>query len=306
MDNKVEYIGSVKLDFNYYSGKDLYLDGSEEELLDIVKTYQKSEYNQVIEDRKSWHILYHLSDIRGNIVDWLPISSADRVLEIGAGCGAVTGTLADKAAQVDCIELSKARSLINAERHKEYKNIHIIVGNFQDVEKTLTEQYDYITLIGVLEYAAGYIESNNPYEEFLNIIKKHLKHGGKIITAIENKYGLKYWAGCKEDHLGTYYSGIEGYIGVNNVRTFSKNGLRKLFENCGMSDISFYYPYPDYKLPLAIYSDNYLPAPGSLCNNFRNFDTERLLVFDETKVFDNLISDGMFDIFSNSFLVVAG
>lgn len=306
MDDKIEYVGGVKLDFNYYGGKDLYLDGSEEELLDIVKTYEKSEYNQVIEDRKSWHILYHLSDIRGNIVDWLPISSADRVLEIGAGCGAVTGTLADKAAHVDCIDLSKARSLINAERHKAYENIHIIVGNFQDVEKTLTEQYDYITLIGVLEYAASYIQADNPYEEFLNIIKKHLKDGGKIITAIENKYGLKYWAGCREDHLGTYYSGIEGYIGVDNVRTFSKNGLRKLFQGCGMNDISFYYPYPDYKLPLAIYSDNYLPAKGSLCNNFRNFDAERLLVFDETKVFDNLISDGMFDIFSNSFLVVAG
>ena len=31
-----------------------------------------------------------------------------------------------------------------------------------------------------------------------------------------------------------------------------------------------------------------------------------MIVFDETRVFDNLISDGMFDIFSNSFLVIAG
>lgn len=37
------------------------------------------------------------------------------------------------------------------------------------------------------------------------MIKKHLAPGGRIVIAIENKYGLKYFAGCKEDHLGTYF-----------------------------------------------------------------------------------------------------
>lgn len=306
MQDNIEYIGKVKLDYSCYGGDDLYVDGSEEELLDIVRNYPKEEYNRIIAEKKSWPILYHLSDVRENIVDFLPITSGDKVLEIGAGCGAITGSLAKKAAQVDCIDLSRARSLVNAERHREYDNIRILVGNFQDVEKTLTEKYDYITLIGVLEYAASYIAAVNPYEEFINIIRKHLKPGGKLITAIENKYGLKYWAGCKEDHLGTYYTGLEGYVGVDSVRTFSKNGLKKLFYSCGMESVEFYYPYPDYKLPLEIYSDEHLPQEGELCNNFRNFDDERMIVFDETRVFNNLISDGMFDIFSNSFLVIAG
>ncbi len=306
LENNTEYIGKVALHYECYSGTDLYQDGSEEELLEIVGNYEATEYNRVIEERKSWPVLYHLSDIRGNIVDWIPFTREDRILEIGSGCGAVTGTLAKKAGKVDCIELSRARSLINAERHKAFDNIDIRVGNFQDIESTLTEKYDYITLIGVLEYAASYIDSDYPYEEFLKIIKSHLKDGGKIIIAIENKYGLKYWAGCKEDHLGTYYSGIEGYVGVDSVRTFSKNGLEKLLGDCGMTEVTFYYPYPDYKLPLEIYSDLYLPKAGSLTNNFRNFDNERMIVFDEAKVYDNLIADGMFDIFSNSFLVIAG
>lgn len=306
MENNIEYIGKVSLDYKYYSGEDLYKDGSEEELLDIVRNADESEYNKIIEEKKSWPILYHLSDIRGNIVDWIPFTKEDSVLEIGAGCGAITGTLANRAGYVDCIELSKARSLVNAERHKSSDNINIIVGNFQDIEKDIEKKYDYITLIGVLEYAASYIESDTPYEEFLNIIKGHLKPDGKIIIAIENKYGLKYWAGCREDHLGTYFSGIEGYVGVDSVRTFSKNGLIKLLTGVGLDDISFYYPYPDYKLPLSIYSDDFLPQEGSLNNNFRNFDNDRMLIFDESKVFDNLIGDGMFDIFSNSFLVLAG
>jgi len=306
LDNNIEYIGKVALHYDCYSGKDLYEDGSEDELLNIVSNHGENEYNSIIDQRKDWAILYHLSDIRENIVDWMPIGKSDEVLEIGAGCGAITGALARKAAHVDCIELSRKRSLVNATRHKDMDNIDIQVGNFQDVEKSLTKKYQYITLIGVLEYAASYIKSDEPYVEFLNIIKKHLAPEGKIVVAIENKYGLKYWAGCKEDHLGTYYSGIEGYIGVDSVKTFSKNGLLKLGEESGLTDMEFYYPYPDYKLPMIVYSDDYLPKQGELTNNLRNFDAERMMVFDESKAFDNIISDGMFDIFSNSYLVLYG
>ena len=306
MNENIQYIGKVSLDYTLYGGEDLYKDGSEEELLSIVQNTDVSGYNDVISERLSWPILYHLSDIRGNIVDFLPFKKTDEVLEIGAGCGAITGTLAKHAGHVDCIELSRARSLVNATRNKDMDNIRIMVGNFQDVEKTLTKQYDYITLIGVLEYAASYINSDKPYEEFLTIIKKHLKPEGRLIIAIENKYGLKYWAGCREDHLATYMSGIEGYSGIDSVKTFSKNGLTKLLDSVGLSFVDYYYPYPDYKLPLSVYSDAYLPSKGSLNNNFRNFDNDRMLIFDETKVFDNLIDDGMFDMFSNSFLVSAG
>jgi Dimethyladenosine transferase (rRNA methylation) len=71
------------------------------------------------------------------------------VLEIGSGCGAITGALCEKAEKVTCIELSKKRSEINAWRHKDCENLTILMGNFQEIEPALTEKYDYITLIGV-------------------------------------------------------------------------------------------------------------------------------------------------------------
>lgn len=304
MAEKLEMVGKVMLDYSCYTGEDLYADGSEEELLRIVQNCEPEEYNRVIGEKNTWPILYHLSNIRGNIVEWLPINKEDTVLEIGAGCGAITGTLAEKAGKVECIELSRMRSLVNANRNKQYDNIHIKVGNFQDVEKTLEEKYDYITLIGVFEYASSYIKSEHPFEEFLRIIKKHLKEDGKIIIAIENKYGLKYWAGCKEDHVGQFFAGIEGYVGIEHVRTFSKKELKEIAEKTGLGKIRFYYPYPDYKLPLTIYSDERLPQEGELTNNLRNFDNDRMVLFDESRVYDNLIRDGLFELFSNSYLLV--
>ena len=40
-----------------------------------------------------------------------------------------------------------------------------------------------------------------------------------------------------------------------------------------------------------IYSDRYLPKKGELSNNLRNFDRERVLLFDEKQVFDEIIDD---------------
>jgi 2-polyprenyl-3-methyl-5-hydroxy-6-metoxy-1,4-benzoquinol methylase len=299
-----ETIGNVVLNYDFYTGNDEYSDGdSESELLDIVKNHEPSEYNEIISKRKSWPILYHLSKERENVLEWYPFDKEDSILEIGSGCGALSGMFARKGKSLTCIELSKRRSLINAYRNRNEK-IEIIVGNFQNIEPNIKEKYDIITLIGVLEYAGFFIKGDKPYEEFLKIIKKHLNPSGKIIVAIENKYGLKYWAGCKEDHVSAYYEGIEGYTHAKSIRTFSKNHLERLAASCQLKIDDFYYPYPDYKLPTMIYSDQYLPKIGELNNNIRNFDNDRIVNFNEAKAFDSIIEDDLFPVFTNSYLII--
>ncbi|MCR5672914.1 MAG: class I SAM-dependent methyltransferase [Lachnospiraceae bacterium] len=299
-------IGNVIVDYTYYGGEDLYSEGAaEDRLLDYVKNHTALDYEHYIQESRSWSVMYHLSYIRENAALWLPITSSDSVLEIGSGCGAITGALARLAKSVTCVELSKKRSLINAYKNREYDNIKIMVGNFEDVEGGLTEKYDYITLIGVLEYAGSYIQGDRPYNRFLEILAGHLNPGGKIVIAIENRLGMKYFAGCKEDHTGKFFGGIEGYGPESGVRTFSKEKLTKLLEEEGFGDCRYYYPYPDYKLPHTIYSDEHLPGVGDLNTNLRNYDSDRLVLFDEQKAFDAMIEEGRFPEFSNSFIVIA-
>lgn len=300
-----EKVGNVVLNYQWYPGKDLYSDGEiEDELLRIACTYNEDELNGVIAEKKNWAVLYHFSHIRKNIVNWLPIKKTESVLEIGSGCGAITGALSEKAGRVTCIELSKKRSLINANRNKSCDNIEILVGNFLDIESRLTDCYNYITLIGVFEYAEGYMKGKDPYLNMLKAIKRHLAPGGKIIIAIENRLGLKYWAGCAEDHCGDYFAGIEGYPSTKGVRTFSKQELETMFDRLGGLKATFYYPYPDYKFPMSIYSDEYLPKVGELVHNCNNFDRRRLQLFDESKAFDSLCESNLFPLFSNSYLIV--
>ena len=302
-----EKIGQVVLDDTYYPGRDLYTDGAiEDEMLEIAMTYPEEKWNQVIAERKSWPILYHFSHIRENILSWLPFTGEENVLEIGSGCGAVTGALCKKAKSVTCIELSRKRSLINANRHKEFDNLRILMGNFQDIEKNLTEKYDYITLIGVFEYGEAYINSSSPYVDFLRIISRHLKPDGKIVLAIENRFGLKYWAGCTEDHFGTLFEGLEGYPTTKGVKTFTKKEFSEILKAAGDLKAAWYYPFPDYKLPMTIYSDERLPFRGELNRLETNYDRLRLQLFQESPVYDSLLDNDLFPEFSNSFLLLIG
>ena len=302
-----EMIGKVYLDTTYYPGQDLYSDGAiEDEMLAIARDYTPQQFNSVIRDRESWPILYHFSHIRENILSWLPFTGDEKVLEIGAGCGAVTGALCRKAGEVTSIDLSMKRSKINAYRHRDQENLKILVGNFQEIEQNLTEKYDYITLIGVFEYGEAYIRSEDPYVDFLKIISRHLKPDGKIVLAIENRLGLKYWAGCTEDHFGTLFEGIEGYPRTSGVKTFTKKEFGEILRNAGDLKASWYYPFPDYKFPMTVYSDKYLPAKGELNRMEYNFDRFRLQLFQESSVYDTLLDNDLYTQFANSFLLLIG
>ena len=197
-----ETIGNVLLNLDYYDGEDAYSDGSiEDRLLEIVKTTPKEDYQKVILTEKSWPIFYHLSPERENILDWYEWKDDASVFEVGAGCGAISGVLCRNAKRVVANDLSKRRSTINAYKNQDASNLEIMVGNFNVVAEKMEERFDYVTLIGVLEYAKSYIGKDNPYPEYLEKINRLLKPGGKILIAIENRLGLKYFAGCREDHV---------------------------------------------------------------------------------------------------------
>ena len=297
----METIGNVTLNYDYYTDGDIYSDGEEIEnkLLEIAK--DKKNIDSLLYETNIFAEYYHFSPQRQFIVEGMDIRKSDTVLEIGSGCGAVTGALARKAKNVDCIELSKRRSLINAHQNRENDNVQIYVANYENVQ--IEKKYDVITLIGVFEYAAHYIHSDNPYEDFLNNVLGKIKSKGKIYIAIENKFGAKYFAGCKEDHTGRVCDGIEGYQTNSKVRTFSYYEWIELLKKCGCSNYRFMYPYPDYKFPTEIYSDDFLPTNSGDLKKASDYSQKRRVFFDEENFIHNLYIEKEFRIFSNSFLI---
>jgi SAM-dependent methyltransferase len=304
MPDKIETIGGVTLNYDFFDAGDSYSEGDEAEefILDVLKN-ERDIYDVLSSDSR-FPVLYQLSPRRKYIADPMDIDNNDDVLEIGSGMGAVTEGIAGKAKFVDCVDLSKRRSIANAYRNKRRNNISIYVGNFENIR--FARQYDVIVMVGVLEYAQIYIKSETPFEDLLKKIRVLLKPGGKAYIAIENRFGMRYFSGCVEDHWGKAFVGIEGYPGGtcgNKAKTFSRLELERLLSAAGFGKGYFFYPHPDYKMPTVIYSDDWLPKAADIIDRSTFYGAENPRLFDDGKALESLAGTDLFKIFANSFLV---
>ena len=150
----------AELNLDYYTAKDHYSDGDIEETL-LKMAQEGKSFEDLPEDEVSFPMVYHFSGLRENILSWYPLKETDSVLEIGAGCGAITGMLCRKAGHVTSVELSKRRADINYARNNDKENLTIMVGNLNDM--TFPEKFDYVVVNGVLEYAMSFTEGKTPY-----------------------------------------------------------------------------------------------------------------------------------------------
>ncbi len=296
-----------KLITDYYKGNDVYSDGAiEDEMLAFVEASKgnQQELEKIVLQDNRWPILYHFSSERHMLLKPFHFDKNANLLEIGAGCGAMTGLFLERVHKVSAIEVSLKRSKITEKRFPNAgDSLEIIVGNLFDIPPK--KSYQYATLIGVLEYANLIYPAQNAMVAMLEKTKDWLVENGTLIIAIENRFGLKYFAGCREDHTGKLFQSIEGYPKKNSVITLSKHELTEILKQAGFIIESWYYPHPDYKLPQEIFSDSYLPSNNHILPNVKSFDFERLQLFSEAKAWQSIIKNRVFPFFANSFLVFA-
>lgn len=290
-----------------------YSDGTEveERLFDIIRNAQdrstfSSELSQEIAD---WPSEYHLSRSRHCLIRPLGIKPGERVLELGCGCGALTRYLGEIGADVMAVEGSMARARIAAERCRELANVQVVVDDLLRFETEA--RFDWVLLIGVLEYAPVFSDAIEPVDHYLRTVARFLAQDGKLVIAIENKLGLKYFNGCSEDHLNVPFLGIQDLYGLKAPRTFGRRELTQKLVDSGMSHCYFYYPFPDYKIPSVVLSEDAIKDPEFnavdliVRSHARDYAGSPYRLFDEALVFSALSRNGLLPEFANSFLVVA-
>ena len=209
-----------------------------------------------------WPSLYHLSSSRANLLRPFAqrLSDVD-ILEIGAGCGAITRYLGESGARVLALEGSARRAAIARSRTRDLPQVEVLAERFDQF--SCSAQFDVVTLIGVLEYANQFVPSPTPALAMLQRARALLKPGGLLLIAIENQLGLKYWAGAPEDHLGLPMYGIEGRYRSDQPQTYGRAHLANLLAKAGFSRSDFLSPLPDYKLPVSVVTPS-----GIVCAEF--------------------------------------
>ena len=262
---------------------------------------------ELISNINDWPSEYHFSPLRHNLLRHYNFKQTDNVLELGCGCGAITRQLGESKANVTSIEGSLFRAKCAAERCRDLANVKVYCSNFQDI--LLTPEYDYVTLIGVLEYSSVFFVGDKPFNQCIEIAKSALKKNGKLIIAIENRLGLKYFLGYSEDHTGMPYSGLQDFYQKNTAYTFGKSEITDLLAQNGFVNINFAYPFPDYKLPItvifesAFISNGFSPSNLISATNSRDYSRPYKHLPLEYFFWKQLEKNNLISDLSNSFLI---
>jgi SAM-dependent methyltransferase len=286
-------------------------DAQEDRLLQFIRTstdrsVASAELAAGIVD---WPTYYHLSRRRCDLLR--PVAELLRgdVLELGAGCGALTRYLGETARSVVAVEGSSRRAEIAAARCSGLSNVSVFRDGFEAFASD--RKFDAVVCIGVFEYSPVFLSGSDPFRQMLSLAAGHLTPEGYLIIAIENRLGLKYFAGAPEDHSGIRFQGIEDLYERPGPRTIGRREWEKELTACRLEPAAFLYPFPDYKHPQALLGDaaladldldaaqliRHLSAP--------NQDRDYPRLMSEELVWPVLARNGIAAEMANSLLIVA-
>ncbi|MBR6614435.1 MAG: class I SAM-dependent methyltransferase, partial [Lachnospiraceae bacterium] len=153
------------------------------------------------------------------------------------------------------------------------------------VKAILFRPFDYIIFGGFLSQC-----KKEDAEELLREAADCLKPGGVMMAAVENETGVRYWMGAEK---------------LEN--SYLESEFRSLFEELTTTwggSFTMYYPVPDYRYPVAVYSDHYLPETGDVTNISARYDGPGFWFGSEEEAMAKACQNGMFTKFNNSFLGV--
>jgi SAM-dependent methyltransferase len=250
---------------------------------------------------------YHLSSQRANLLRPLRDRLRGRVLEVGAGCGALTRWLGEQHLEVWALEGSRRRAAICRCRCRDLANVAVVCENFDDFATELL--FDVVLLAGVLEYSEIY--AGGP-AAMLARARELLAPGGVVVVAIENQLGMKYFAGAPEDHVGTPFHGIHDLYAPGGVRTYGKGEMEELLRVSGLPAIEFFFPFPDYKFPRVVLREGACSEAGidagSLIRRCGAEDqaVPHVRLFSEEMAWPLACRNRLLEDMANSFLIVAG
>jgi len=252
------------------------------EIEEILETYE-GDRKRALQEHPRLDYLYALSSQRENLMDWYPFRPEGRLLEAGSGLGALTGVYSRKLAEVVVVDPSEEDLRVNRLRHVKQggqENIHYYTGTIMDYAASgEAGTFDYIVFAGSLDQDS---------QAQIQAAKALLKPDGELIAVTCNPFGMKYWAGAPRD-----------------AHSFSKRALERLLKgDQDQGDLCFYYPMPDYKLPVTIFSDAYLPGKGDLTDTITAYDYPKYLLMDIGAAYDAVCEDGQFDQYANACFAV--
>jgi hypothetical protein len=233
---------------------------------------------------------------------------SSNVLEINSRDEGITKYLGENFAHVLSVEENFEQAVLLRKKIENLKTVDVICAPLQRVE--FSQKFDIIFCIGLFEnFPDSFLSSDakDLYGKFFQYCSNLLSPNGILIIATENQFGIKYLNGSR-DGLDKPFSGIEGYPQCQaRGRSFGKNELSCLIKE-NFSNVQFYYPFPDYRLSDCVVSEEFLSSGKAgelIAQTPSHYYEKQKPLWDEHLSVLEFNRNGIMDLFSNSFLVVA-
>lgn len=294
----------MKLNLDFYQEKEEKVTSKEQEIISkYIEKCDNNDYEKEIPDEMTDKEIYYLSSTSQNILNWYPFKKESTVLEIGGDLGQLTQVFISKCKEVTTIEPNLIKAKTISKRYEKIENLEIIVGDFKQIQ--FNKKFDYIVFIGGIGRVKEIMGQDMKLTKIIKTLAPYLKEDGKFLIAVDNKFGLRYFAGNPDNILNEKFKSMIGYNDEpEKIETFTKSRLERKFKEIGYC-VNFYYPLPDYKMPNVIFSDKQLPKYNSI-DKYNSYVTEKSdIIMNEIDVFREILKndENMFPFFANSFLL---
>ena len=169
------------------------------------------------------------------------LTDGAKILEIGAGTGRYSVTLADKGYDVTAVELVPHNIEIMKKKVKEKHNIKIIEGNAVDLSFLDNETYDIVLLLGPMYHLFTDEDKHAALSEAIRVAKA----GGIIYAAYCNNDACMYKMFYKKRILGLLDKGMikDDYHAVSSpneiFQLYRKSDIDELMKSYNISRLHF-------------------------------------------------------------------
>jgi len=254
-----------------------------------------------------WSSRYYLSSKRVDILrPFTQHLRRKKILEIGGRSGTVTRFLGELECYVLSFEENADWIKVERERCRDLQNIKLVNDRIENC--AADERFDFVILLETAE-----LHNLGAADRLIrfNKIKNLLSPQGKLLLAIENKIGLKYWAGAPEIQGRAQYQTLQHPEAGENT-TFSYHEMVSLLRESGFEIFQRMYPFPDHLFSDVIITDTGFKTKGFdplelLFEKFEYFQHAKYNgQFSTTLAGATLFENDLLPQFANSFLLTAG
>lgn len=248
---------------------------NEDNILKLIKRYGNEE--EALKNEPSLDNLYAFSPHINGLFEWIENKSDESVLLSLPFNLSIIKLLKYRRADVD-IYIKEKNELYDFVSEEFNCNL---VYDLKNVNKL----YDKI----IVDCGCG---DENNLSVIYDKYKCLLKENGYIILAFDNYYGFKYSAGAKTNGFAYTYSEVSDFCDY-------------IYDKYG-KEVNIYFPFPDYKVPVNIYSKRYLPSKGELSFDVPAYNYPHMGEKSLGVNIDRAVQKGDYPKFANSYLLVIG